>query len=134
AGFVDHADRADRPVHRRWHQALREHALNFAVHVLRRPRRVGEEALQSQDLILADAVVVRLAKSQSYRLGTLAARSQEQAIEIDQRLRLRFFSPKERRETMMKTDQFARGSAQFVCRHGGLLPEPRRVLPNWPAR
>src|SRR5437870_12810116 len=27
-----------------------------------------------------------------------------------------------------------RCSAQFVRRHGGLLPEPRRILPNWPAR
>src|ERR1700730_14648441 len=119
--FVDHAHGADRPFVRRRHQFLRKYRLKLAVNTTDVPRRIGEETLQRQDLVLADAVLFGRAEDQSHRFGALAARSQEQTLEVDQRLRLRFLTAKQRSKALMKMQQLPSRSAQFVRSHGGIL-------------
>src|ERR1019366_8231014 len=96
AGTVEDADGTDRPVGRAGNQLLSKDRLDYVLDVLIVPGRLRKKALQIEDLVLADAIVVGFAKGQGDRFGALAFAAQEQAVEIDQGLSLRLFATKER--------------------------------------
>src|SRR5215471_18716707 len=84
--FIEYPYRAEWPVGRRGHQFLGKDGLDFAVNALRVPGRIGEKALQRQDLILAHPVILGFAEEQSHGFGTFAARRQEKTAKVNERL------------------------------------------------
>ena len=102
---------------------LSEDSSDFALDLLVIPRRNGQEALPGEDLVLTDTVVVGLAKGQGHGFRALALLSQEEAVEVDERLGPGFFAYEAGSKALVQVDQVARGGAQFVRGHGGILPK-----------
>ncbi len=130
--FVDDADGSDRPHARRGHQLFGEHGLDLAFDALRAPGRIGEETLQRQNLVLADGIVFGLSEHQSHGFGAFAACGEQQAVEINERLRPSFGASKERGKAIVEMNQFIRRGAYFIYGHGGVLLIKKP--PDWPAR
>src|ERR1019366_6856204 len=121
ARTVEHADGTDRPVGRAGNQLLSKDRSDFVLDVLLVPGRLGKKALQIEDLVLADAIVVGFAQDQGHGFGALAFAAQEQAVEIDEGLSLRLFATEAGRKALMERSQGAGRSSQFGRSHGGVL-------------
>jgi hypothetical protein len=63
---------------------------------------LGEEPLQAEHLVLANAVVAGFPEEQRHRLGALAFPAQQQAVEIHERLGLRLSASEQRSKTLVQ--------------------------------